>query len=246
MTRVKSPDGANTKANFMITVNPDKSSTVTVYEGVAEVAAQGKVVLVEKNTGITVSPGKAPSSPQPLLPPPTLSGPDNGEIFYYRDLPPSIRFTWGALTGAESYRFILAKDPDFWDVIYDGNILDLNFMHGNLKEGEYYWKVSGTEGGREGWFSDVRKINIVKDCKGPMLSVRFPDGMNGNVQDFVLTGVTEPRAAVFVQGKQISTNRSGSFTHTIQLKPGINVIVIESVDAAGNITYKSQIINRGF
>jgi hypothetical protein len=245
VTRVKSTNGTNTKTNFMITVNPDKSSTVTVYEGVAEVAAQGQVVLVEKNTGITVNPGEVPSSPQPLLPPSALSGPGDGDIFYYQDLPPNIRFTWNTLARADSYHFILATDPDFQQVVEDINLSELNFMHGNLKEGKYYWKVSGKEDGREGWFSNVRKINIVNDCKGPMLSVRFPDEMGKYAQDIILTGVTEPRAAVFVQGIQISTNKYGRFMHTTHLKPGINVVVVESVDAAGNITYKSQILNRG-
>ncbi|MGA1865525.1 MAG: hypothetical protein ACMUHX_10725 [bacterium] len=246
MTRVKSAEGTNTKTNFMITINPDKSSTVAVYEGVAEVAAQGRVVLVEKNNGITVNPGEAPPSPQPLLPSPTLSGPAEGDIFYYRDLPPRIRFAWRALAGADSYHFVLAKDPDFRHVIEDSDLFKPNFMHGNLKEGEYYWKVSGKEDSREGLFSEARNIKIVEDCKGPVLNLRFSDEINKDAQDIVLTGETEPSAAVFVQGKQILTNKSGKFTHTVHLEPGINVVVVESVDAAGNITYKSRILNRGF
>lgn len=246
VTRLKSVEGTATKTNFMITVNPDRSSTVTVYEGAAEVLAQGQIVLVEKNNGITVSPGKAPSSPQPLLPSPKLSGPAEGDTFFYRDLPPRIQFAWSALTGAESYHFVLAKDPDFRQVIEDNNLFEPKFMHGNLKEGEYYWKVSGKEDGREGLFSEAMKIKIVKDCKGPLLSVRFPDEINKYDRDIVLRGSTEPSAAVFVQGKQILTNKSGSFAHMIHLEPGINVIVVESVDAAGNITYKSRILNRGF
>jgi hypothetical protein len=47
-------------------------------------------------------------------------------------------------------------------------------------------------------------------------------------------------------GKQIQAAKSGEFEYPLKLQFGINIIVVESVDVAGNITYRSRLITGKF
>ena len=41
---------------------------------------------------------------------------------------------------------------------------------------------------------------------------------------------------------EILTNITGEFEHVLALQPGINIVVVEAVDRAGNVTYESRLI----
>jgi hypothetical protein len=240
IAKVTSPKGSNSHADLTITVNSDNSSTVTVYKGNVEVAAEGQVVQVDENQGVTVKHGEAPTVPTMLRPPPALSEPDEGEMFYYRDLSPKIRFVWEALPHAELYHFALAKDFAFQQLVEDIKISDTSFIHGNLKNGEYYWRVSGIDGESEGQFSEIRKVHIVQDAEAPFLEVQFPDQIMAKSEDIIIKGVTEPGAFIFVQAESVLTDKNGEFNYTFHPKTGINSVVVEAVDAAGNVAYKTH------
>jgi hypothetical protein len=59
-------------------------------------------------------------------------------------------------------------------------------------------------------------------------------------------GKTEPGANVFVDGNPVKTSGDGEFRHKLKLQRGINVIVIEAVDLADNVEYRSQLIHGKF
>ncbi|NNG47183.1 MAG: hypothetical protein HKM86_08750 [Deltaproteobacteria bacterium] len=242
-TIIRSGEGARNQAEFKVSVNPDKSSTITVFEGIAEVGSKGQTVRVEANQGVTVNLGESPGGVQSLPKPPVPVSPSNNGIHYYRDLPPKILFSWKGNVRMNAYRFILAKDPGFRDVVEAERISKSRFAHGNLEGGIYYWRVSGLTGWKEGAFSETRRIRVVKDVEPPLLQVHFPTETVGLNQKIVLRGMTEPGAHVFVQGKPVRFDESGAFEHPLMLKPGVNIIVVEAVDAAGNVTYRSRMVD---
>jgi hypothetical protein len=242
-TIIRSGEGARNQAEFKVSVNPDKSSTITVFEGVADVGSKGQTVRVEENQGVTVNLGERPGDLQSLPKPPVPVSPSNNGIHYYRDLPPKILFSWKGKAGMNAYRFILAKDPGFRDVVEEERLSKSRFAHGNLEEGIYYWRVSGLSGWKEGAFCATRRIRVVKDVEPPPLQVHFPNEKVNIDQKIVLTGMTEPGAHVFVQGKPVRFDESGAFEHPLKLKPGINIIVVEAVDAAGNVAYRSRMVD---
>ncbi len=245
VTRVVSEESPEREAKFTVTVNPDKSSTVTVYEGVAAVEAQNEVVRVEANQGVTVNLGQGPTAPRSLPPPPIPSLPENAFAYYYRDLPPKIRFSWAAGKYEETYHFVLSRDPGYGDVVEDEYVTGKDFSHGNLKEGEYYWRVSRLSGWAEGGFSETRMVRVVKDQAPPMLRVQLPGGVVQRAR-VTLKGVTEPGSRVFVQGERVTIDSAGAFEHGVPLKRGTNVIVVEAVDAAGNVAYQSDYVTGRF
>jgi hypothetical protein len=245
-TFITSGENGRDQAEFKVSVNPDKSSTITVFRGVAEVGSEGQKVRVEANQGVTVNLGELPGTPQALPLPPVPVSPSGNGIFYYRDLPPKVRFTWEAKAGSDAYRFVLARDPEFRKVVEEERISGDSFTHGNLAEGDYYWKVSRLTGWKEGAFSKARRIRVVKDLDPPTLQVRFPGETVDLNQMTVLTGITEPGTHVFVQGEPVPIDRTGGFEYPLNLKPGINIVVVEAVDAAGNVAYHSGIVDARF
>jgi len=237
--RVHSRKSADGKADFSVRVNPDKSSTITVHHGLAEVTAQGKTVRVGANLSTTVGLTGPPSTPRALLAPPVPVSPAAEERFAYRELPPKIRFSWRGPPRAKNFRLQLASDSEFKKLVADEKLGEAGYSHGNLRQGEYYWKVSSCEGWSEGKPGPVRRFRLVQDREPPPLEVEFPPQLLEERQ-YLLKGTTEAGAELFVNSKPVTTGTDGEFSQPLQLQRGINVITVEAVDAAGNITYKTR------
>jgi mannose-6-phosphate isomerase-like protein (cupin superfamily) len=229
--------------DFKISVNPDKSTTISVYEGSAEVTAEGETVTVEANQSTVVSLNQAPIDPRNLLPAVKLKKPSGNNTFHYRDLPPKIRFAWKTQQDASRYHFMVARDAGFRDIVTDEVFSKTKFTHGNLKKGTYFWKVSALEETIEGFFSETRQLRVIRDRKPPMLKVKFPPQTIYRGR-YTLRGKTDPGAKVFVGGQRVKTKKNGSFNYDLKLRPGINVIIVEAFDAVNNVTYRTQRINR--
>jgi len=86
---------------------------------------------------------------------------------------------------------------------------------------------------------------IVQDDEAPPLEVVYPDGPVDN-DSLLLMGSTEPGALVFHDEDLIPTTETGSFELRVALERGVNVVTIEAIDAAGNVTYRSQLVVADF
>ncbi len=242
VTRIHRDRSGKAPVDFAVTVNADKSSSVAVYQGVAEVAAEGGSVRVEARHGVTVPLGQTPPAPVPLPPAPVPQSPDDGDRYDYRDLPPRIRFAWNATEGAERYHLVLARDPGFQEVIAEEEVGGTRFHHGNLGRGEYYWRVSGKNGRLEGPPCESRRVQVVQDLAPP--SLRCEDLPRTTEKERVtLVGEAEPGASIYVGGHPVPADVTGKFAHEIRLWPGANMILVEAVDRAGNASYYSQVVH---
>lgn len=229
--------------DFKISVNPDKSSTIAVYQGSATITAQGQSVIVNANQSTVVALDQAPLNPSDLPGRVQLNAPFSARRFYYRDLPTKIGFTWQAQPNATGYHFIMASDPNFREIVTDDQFAQPHFSHGNLKQGTYYWKVSALHKTIEGLFSENRSFRVVQDQIPPKLNIQFPPATMYQ-EKFTLRGKTEPGARVYIGGKPVETSESGTFQYPLQLELGINIIVVESYDAVNNVAYRSHRVNR--
>jgi hypothetical protein len=72
--------------------------------------------------------------------------------------------------------------------------------------------------------------------------VAFPTGVVAG-DSFVLTGSTEPGMKVLVGGLPAAVDPDGRFAYRVGLKPGVNVVVVESMDEVGNVAYRSRTVN---
>ncbi|HBA88826.1 MAG TPA: hypothetical protein DCZ75_12845 [Geobacter sp.] len=224
-------------AKFRITPNGDDGSSLAVYGGEARVLGKHGVVRVPASYGITLRNGVSPGPAVPLPSPPPLK--DDKLIYRYRLLPPKIRFAWGGEAG--QYHFQLAREPGFKRPLLDKNCPTPHLDAGTLEAGEYFWRVSRIEEGREGAFSRVGRCRLLQLLKPPQLRIdaageQLPAGA------FRLTGSAEPGSRTFVNGVEVAGDQEGKFSHELQLKPGVNLVRVEALDAAGNASYASRVL----
>jgi len=240
---IRTRDNIDETVKFKVSVNPDQSSTVAILQGSAEIVSQGVKQKIGTDQALVIREGTAPSAPKPLPKSVNLIAPANNIMSYYRDIPDSINFSWDD-SGAKQYRLIISKDRQQKTILLDERVNQPNFTHGNLTHGEYYWRVSGIDkDGSEGKSFTQRKIRIVRDQQPPLLSVTFPDE-NIFSNSFVIEGKSEPGAKIYINNNLVKSNsKSGEFSHEITFTNGINVILVEAADNAGNIAYRSQLIN---
>lgn len=243
IARIHSKEGTKDNVDFKLQVNPDKTATIAVYEGFAEMIAGGKVVKVEENQVATISPAAADNTVAPLPTPPLTYRPVNKKIFYYNELPPRIIFQWKGEKEMDNYHFILASDHEFRNIVVDERVKTMDFSHGNLKDGIYYWKVATLSGWEEGPFSDTKSFTLSRDDTPPLLDVDFPLKAVDK-KNYMLTGRTEPGAALFIGSHKVTVDKTGKFSYSLDLKRGINVIVVEAVDKAGNVSFTSKRVKR--
>ena len=234
--------GQAEEVEFRLTVNPDKSSTLSVHQGNAQLLVGGESVLLEGNHGLTIGADGQPQSIVPLPSPPQPKLPVEGRAALYRDVPPRLTFAWKPTEAAEAYRLTIARDPTFRQLVVDEQLNGTNFRHGNLKAGAYYWRVQSIKGTAEGTPSEARALQVVQDHTPPVLRVeKLPKVVRRPT--ITLRGKTEPGAKIYVEGKPVAVDEDGGFRHRIHVKPGASLIVVEAVDAAGNVSYSTNLIN---
>ncbi len=237
------PDSSGQEADFKISVLPDQSSSIVVYQGSAEISAQGKRVRVEANQGLTLRPGEEPAAPAALPDPPQLSQPADGTVTSFRDLPPRTLFSWSPQTAGDQYRFTLARDAEFENILVDVLVDKPEFVHGSLKPGTYHWRVSSLRDGCEGLPGAPRTLQLAQDREPPRLQVDYPQAPVAP-ERFTLRGSAEAGSRVFVDGRETAVDAQGRFASEITLGAGLNSILVEAVDSAGNIAYQGGIVQR--
>jgi hypothetical protein len=233
------------KGDFKVSINPDKSSTITVFQGAAQVLVGGKEVLVESNKSLTVDADNTMDGPKTLPQTVELIAPDPSGRFLYRDLSPRIKFRWKPAPQATKYHFVIARDPQFQDILLDERLAQPEFMHGKLPHSVYYWRVSALNHWQEGLFSDAWQFTTVQKRSAPDLVVNFPP-KRVNEKRCMITGSVEPGARVFIMGRRVTIDGEGNFKHTIELARRINLLVVEAIDAAGNVSYRSRLVHGAF
>ncbi|GEM_PF-626267 len=248
LTEIDTRDSLDQKTEFEINVLPDKSSTVTVFKGVAKVRANGKTVEVKANEATKIEKVAAPSAPLRILEPPALKSPAAKKIYYYRNFPPEILFAWQENKKSQHYQLQIAKKPRFVGLILNERLSKTRFLYGNLKKGVYFWRVAAVDGkGVQGAWSAVRKIEVVQLLKPPKLEVLFPkkDGIM-NEAVIVVRGVSDAAAKIYINGNAPAQRDAEGFAHELPLKKGVNLILVESVDQAGNVSFERRLISRKF
>ena len=162
-------------------------------------------------------------------------------VYEYRALPPEIAFSWKTVPGIDRYRFRLARDAEMNDVVIDERLGNPRFGYGGLQDGTYYWQVSAMSGFMEGPAAGPNLLKLVRDAVPPPLRLQPSEFVAGE-DSVVVRGQTDPGARVYIQGESIVTS-AGRFEQRVAIDPGTNLIVVEAVDLAGNVSYDSQIIN---
>ncbi len=226
-------------ADFKLSVNPDKSSTIAMYSGSAAIDINGKRYQVGANQALTVSEDGRTAGVRGLPAAPRVVSPGRNMVAKFRDLPPRVNFEWGNVARAQTYRLEVARDASFEKIIVDENLRDTSFTHGNLAEGKYYWRVSARNGWVQGPVTAPRRMHVEQDLEPPDLELSpIRQAATGEYQ---LRGRTSPDARVYVRGETVEVSADGTFDYVFRTAPGAQAIVVEAIDSVGNIATNSQI-----
>jgi hypothetical protein len=170
--------------------------------------------------------------------------PQNRAEQRFGPIAPRIDFEWARQEGAEAYHLVLARDAGLDDVVYDGRLSGTGFAHGHLDAGTYYWGVKSVAGRAESRIGTVRSFRLVRDLDPPALAVDLPEVTA--TERLVIRGSAEPGSELFIENESVPLAATGEFEYALQLNPGLNMIVIEAVDTAGNSAYRSQYVTARF
>lgn len=230
-------------ADFKLSVNPDKSSTIALYAGKAAIDVNGRNYELVRNQALTVTADGRTGGVRDLPGAPRVTLPGRDTVAKFRDMPPRVRFEWGRVARAQNYRLELARDVNFEEVIVDEYLSETSFVHGNLAAGNYFWRVSARNGWVQGPVTQPRRLRVVQDLEAPMLELSPIQQVATG--EFELRGRTSPGAKVYVRGQVVPTAADGSFRYVFTAARGAETIVVEAIDSVGNIATNSQVFYGG-
>jgi hypothetical protein len=227
-------------ASYSVRVDADNASTIQLFSGSAEITVGDERATLGPNEAVRIFPDQTIGEPVKLPPAPQALEPHAEQPLVFGAVAPRVTFRWTPVPGAEGYRLVIARDAalgePLHDAVCDGNV----FEHGALEHGTYYWQVRAIRGGIEGLPSPVGTVDLVQDTEAPSLRVELEPAAGGLL---IVRGTTEPGAVVHVNDATLTASANGVFEHRIQLSPGVNMIVVETVDAVGNSAYFSEYVD---
>jgi hypothetical protein len=230
-------------ATFAVSVNADQSSTLSVFTGQAEIDVDGESVVIEPNYAVTVRPDGTVEDPV-LIPdaPRAVAPADSERMIFGATTAREIDFRWVEVPTADSYRLRIALDSEFLEPVFDERMPSTAFSHAGLGTGTYYWRVDAFSGMTEGTAGLTQKLEILQDSEPPALVVTLPVDVIES-DSLTIVGTTESGSDLVIGGMPVDVAADGTFSVTISLRPGPNLVVIESADSAGNIAYHSQYVH---
>jgi hypothetical protein len=153
--------------SLLVDVDAQKMSRVSVYDGQAEVAAQGQRVQVPKGHGTRVAQGKVPEKPRPLPEAPRWAGGSRSVRLLMDGTGVDEELGWEAVKEAALYRVELARDERFNDSVHKESVQAgaeaLRSVARALSPGLYFARVRAVDAaGLVGTPSEVRQVEVLK------------------------------------------------------------------------------------
>ena len=171
---------------------------------------------------------------------PELAAPVLGAVVYTQD----VDLKWDVFEGAEAYWVEVALDPGFNQMqISEWGIRETGFA-ARLEPARYHWRVAALDRlGLPGEWSTAQDFTLRIDDTPPFLTVLSPaDGALLSLPEVELLGVSEPDAAVLLNGQALEVSADGSFLSKMALSPGQNVLTLQATDSAGNVSTSRQTV----
>jgi lipid-binding SYLF domain-containing protein len=154
-------------ADFNLQVNRDKSASIVILRGKAQVRARNGVTKLGSGEGIRISADGGRAERQSIPAVPVLVAPVANQVIVYHKEPPKVLFRWQSDTPVDDYHFVLAKDRDLRDTLADERLSDGTYIRADLRSGDYYWKVTA----RRGWLESAPTsaiVHVERDIDGPV------------------------------------------------------------------------------
>ncbi len=205
-----------------------------------DIQAGANNVSLGRDEGVVITPdGKAVKTE--ALDRPYLTAPVGNTKVYGTNVP----LGWRAHDGAAGYWLELAADRGFNHMINSQwGIAETAFRVENLEPGPYYWRVAALDKlGLPGKWSETGEFELRIDNTPPFLALFAPtDNITVETPEIEVLGASEKDAFLLLNGKDITVGDDGSFLEAVMLVTGSNTLLLEAVDAAGNVSSKSHTV----
>lgn len=226
---------------FVLEARPDQSALLSVWED--EVLFRGRLEgsmdkPVAAGLGCLCQAGKAPEPPVGLPKPPMPQKPlANDTLFYNPDRPRQFAFEWDPVPGART-RLVVARDAELNDVVADVVTADRRHRIPAQQADRLYWQLLSVDSlGFEGQPWPLRSAEVRRKLDGPKLDIISPlAGVKVGRRTVLVTGNTDPKSAVTINGSEAWPDQSGRFSQEVVLTPGKNELTVVSKDRAENQT----------
>jgi hypothetical protein len=233
-------------------VHQDKSTSVIAARGSAAVTSKSGGEAIKLNSGekVSATQGGQLSNVKKLVTPPALLLPADNQVYQLTD-DLKVVFTWEPEQTATAYVFQVSRSRLFSTLEINSRRQRNTASAQVTSQGSFYWRVASVgPDGDLGPFSPFRRFRATGGAKGPTTSadnepptlrLNKPVPIGGPF--FMVEGVTEPGATVFINDEEVDVDTSGQFKKLVSFnKTGSNAVVVKAVDAAGNQTVKSETV----
>lgn len=241
VAELRADETSDDEVRFRVGINPDKSSTIAIYSGLANVSIGNRQYRVATNQGLTVSADGSSAELAALPAIPRVRRPADGAVARFLETPPRVDFRWARVAGAERYRLEIARNRSFDDIVVDDVLSGTSFSHANLAPGDYFWRVSARSGWSLGPASLTRRLRVLRDTQPPALEIRSIDRLA--TDRYVIRGKAARGATLYVHRQIVEPSADGRFEYVFQPRPGTQTIIVEAIDAVGNVAYDSQVLH---
>lgn len=229
---------------FLASRDEKNVTRIANYDGEIDVSAGGGQVTVKKNHGTKIIPGRQPTAPKELLPPPTVLSPEPEQ----KVTGSQIVFTWEPITGALHYQVEASRKAAFLDLLFSEKLNRPYFQWKAPSGGIYYFRIKTIDqDGCPGQYSDPLSFSVDSDELPPFLAVYSPDNNSvitekiegGTVE---VHGEVEQDAVLRINGHEVRPDNSGYFRYSLVLDSEKTVIKINAEDEAGNTSTVERIV----
>ncbi len=226
------------KGEFLFESEMYYQDLLSVWSGSVKVAANGSSELVNENYGTFCYYGKKPASSKMLPEPPALDTTIHKGYFEYNERNP---FKFFFNKPGVKVHFILGKDPEFDDVIYETVTESESCIVKSVDLPQVYlWLGSVDESGLESRSLNVYKFEILnprRKYSGPLLQITrqvIEDTDNGRV--IFLEGKTEPDCELLINKVKVKVQTNGTFSFRARVSKNTQYVNLSSVDKKGRRT----------
>lgn len=234
-----------------VDVDPSRTTGVSAYRGRVTLSTESGSVTLGERERVVARAGAGGLGPKVKLPdPPRTLAPDDAAVYDLNRRPP-VTLKWTPVKEATRYRLQIARSrlfiPDSVIVTDDRTRPEMTIEV--QEEGSFYWRVATlATGATVSEWSPTRRFRVLRggrsaggpDTVPPELVLSRPQ-VSGTL--VILSGRTEPGAAITVNGEPVDVEASGAFKKVISLhREGVNVLTVRAVDGAGNETVRRETV----
>ena len=217
-------------------VTPVLDAPIAVMKGSASIEApSGETIVLEPSSYTLVSPEGDVSEARPLPGKPRGTSPHDGATVLVSRDRPEVALGWDA-DGCEQVRVELASDLSFARLLRSETLQRSQLVLPELSPGDYFWRLRCLDlAALQEAPVEALRFAVVGDSEPPRLEVVAPAAKTIVTTATVVARCrTEPSLRVFINGAPASELAPGEYGRRVELAPGLNRLVFEAIDGAGN------------